>query len=100
AVYVSECRTEPSVWCFSLSAALRPPPTSPVFPYTTLFRSRLLFDFLDDLFRRAHGDVGRDQDLFELVVKFLAQLIFCKQQAQLGRDAFARLFQGVFDLSE
>ena len=59
-----------------------------------------LFDFLDDLFRRAHGDVGRDQDLFELVVKFLAQLIFGKQQAQLGGDAFARLFQGVFDLSE
>ena len=48
-----------------------------------LAADRLLFDLLDDLFRRAHGDVGRDEDLFELVVKFLASLFLANSRRSL-----------------
>src|SRR5699024_11730952 len=44
----------------------RPPPTSPPFPYTTLFRSQLHSDAVEggDLLHQVGDDLDEDRDLF------------------------------------
>lgn len=64
------------------------------------FRLCLGTDLVDDVLRRRHGNIRRDQNLFQLVVKFVAQFIFGKQRGQFGGNVVPRLFERADDLAE
>ena len=56
------------------------------------FRLCLRADLFDDVHRRRDGDIRGNEDLFQLVVKLIADFIFGKQRVEFARNVVPRLF--------
>src|SRR5690606_12186405 len=75
-------RTHSLIFLFFFFLILRRPPTSTLFPYTTLFRS-----FLDDYSRYiCHGEFFFAEDVYALEVCFQKALLRCGKPARVYVD--------------
>src|SRR5207245_10573917 len=70
------------VFCFFLIAMIRPPPTSTLFPYTTLFRSAVEGFFHPDRILLCVGDDRSERTLRRLYAPILKQSFPCPVHAR------------------